>query len=297
MENETLTQRLDALLEQSKDSAAAGRELHRMLHDSGLQGNPEVERWLTREMAKQEFVKLRLAALNAPNDMHKKCAGLALVKKVQATEGLTQHERVEELTKIVRAPGLHIDARVDAVRALDVELESITGGMDKMRRMKLLLLDLGGAPQPLKEAVAEAFAECALAVGGNPYTVKKMVLSGEYGEEMCERIGRKLIDMYMKKGNASDVELIADDPKTPSKVAAYACEKLGRPIPKPTPRADDTTLMGMQKPALAEWIKRTGKDMETALGCARGTPIETLNGKEVVVSGVPGGKQKVTIRR
>jgi hypothetical protein len=145
--------------------------------------------------------------------------------------------------------------------------------------------------------VAEAFSDCALAVGGNPYTVKRIILSGQYGEAMCERIGRKLIDVYMGMGNVADVELIADDPKTPPKVAAYACEKIGRQIPKPTPRADDTTLMGMQKPALAEWIKRTGKDMETALGCARGTPIETLNGKEVVVSGVPGGKQKVPIRR
>jgi hypothetical protein len=283
MVDETLTQRLDALLEQSKDSAAAGRELHRMLHDSGLQGNPEVERWFTREMAKQEFVKLRLAALNAPNDMHKKCAGLALVKKVQATEGLTQHERVEELTKIVRAPGLHADARVEAVKALDHELASTTGGMERLRIIKVLLLELGGAPQPLKEAVAEAFAECALAVGGNPYTVKRIILSGQYGEAMCERIGRKLIDMYVGKGNAGDVELIADDPKTPYKVVAYACAKLGRPVPEPPAmKADDDTMMG----PLARWLDRT-KGAERAKA-ANGAPD----------GGTPnGGKPKVPIRR
>jgi hypothetical protein len=261
MVNKSLTQILDNLLARSHIDDAARAELNRIINERIYSANPDEEatRWLVKLMTDSLPDQVRKMALEDQNEMQKKCAGLALVQ--QALLLPTSHERVDELMEIVRTPGYHTDARVDAVRALDVELESITGGMDKMRRMKLLLLDLGGAPQPLKEAVADAFVDCALTAGGNIYTVKEMVLSGEYGAT-GERIGIKLVDYLLGKKNDEEVALIADHERAPYNVAAYACAKLGRQISRP--RQVQDTLTGMGRAALQEWIAKGGADMEKA---------------------------------
>lgn len=277
MVNENLIEKLDNLLARSHIDDAARAELKRIINEGIYSANPDEEatRWLVKLMTDSLPDQVRKMALEDQNEMQKKCAGLALVQ--QALLLPTSHERVDRLVEIVRTPGYHTDARVDAVKELGLELNSITGDMDKMRRMKALLVELGGAPQPLREAVADAFVDCVLGAGGNVYAVKEMVLSGEYGEAFSERTGIKLVDYWISKKNDGEVELIAGHEKTPYKVAAHACARLGRQISRPMPRADDDTLVG----PLAKWLKRT-----------EGAEKAAVNG------GVPnGGKPKVPIRR
>ncbi|MFA5412737.1 MAG: hypothetical protein WC350_05325 [Candidatus Micrarchaeia archaeon] len=266
MVNENLIEKLDNLLERATKDNTARAELTELIRKLVYSSNPdeEAQDWLVGLLAKSPYDKLRNMALNDPDHMQKRCAGFALLRQIEKMPKI--HARIEALEEILDNPALDSGVRTEAGAALIEDLCQNTATMDKVR----LLMKRNDIPQAVRETAAEELSDFCISTDRHIYLAREVALSGEYGE-VCERAGIKLVDYFFAKGNKVEIEVIADHEKTPPKVAAYAAKTLGRE-PKPLPRPEMDTLMGMPKPDLKEWIARGDRDMERARAANGGKP-------------------------